>query len=147
MSDPLYEHRFWLQILGDHCRFILPHFPQGKRDIATAESLMARFDIFARESRRPDASTFIEKLTKDAYKATYELREFKLKLLERQLAGKIDFLLTPSFVNHMVNELEEYLRILQALQEGKGVPLFHPLHYDMVWSGCIWSCGKPGGRS
>ena len=33
----------------------------------------------------------------------------------------------------MVNELEEYLRILQALQEGKGVPLFHPLHYDMVW--------------
>ena len=31
MSDPLYEHRFWLQILGDHCRFILPHFPQGKR--------------------------------------------------------------------------------------------------------------------
>lgn len=134
MSDPLYEHRFWLQILGDHCRFIFTALsPKEKGDIATAESLMAKFDMLLGESRRPDASTFIEKLTNDAYKVSYELREFKLNLLERQLVGKIDFLLTPSFVNHMVNELEEYLRILQALQEGEGVPLFHPLHYDMVW--------------
>lgn len=61
------------------------------------------------------------------------MREFKLNLLQRQLAGKIDLLLTPSFVNHMVNELEEYQRILQSLREGKGVPRYHPLHYDLLW--------------
>lgn len=134
MSDPLYEHRFWLQILGDHCRFIFTALsPKEKADIATAESLMTRFDRLLSESRRPDASAFIAKLNEEALRATQESREFKLSLLERQLAGTIDFLLTPSFINHMVNELEEYLRILQALQEGKGVPLFHPLHYDMVW--------------
>ena len=31
MSDPLYEHRFWLQILGDHCRFIFTALSPRKR--------------------------------------------------------------------------------------------------------------------
>lgn len=33
----------------------------------------------------------------------------------------------------MVNELEEYLRILNALAAGKGVPQFNALHHDMLW--------------
>lgn len=134
MDDALYEHRFWLQILGDHCRFILTALsPREKADVATAERLIASFDMLLGEARRPGASTFLAKLTHDASHAVHELREFKLNLLERQLVGKIDLLLTPSFINHMVNELEEYQRVLQALNEGRGVPLFHPLHYDMVW--------------
>lgn len=134
MSDALYEHRFWLQILGDHCRFIFTALsPKEKADIATAERLMTRFDILLGEARRPDANTFITQLTHDASHAAHELREFKLSLLERQLAGKVDLLLTPSFVSHMVNELEEYQRILHSLREGRGVPRFHPLHYDLLW--------------
>ena len=95
---------------------------------------MTRFDRLLSESRRPDASAFIAKLNQEALHASQELREFKLKLLERQLAGTIDFLLTPSFVNHMVNELEEYLRILQALQEGREYRCSIPC--IMIWSGC-----------
>ncbi|MCM3781407.1 DUF2935 domain-containing protein [Neobacillus mesonae] len=134
MSDPIYEHRFWLQILGDHSRFILTALsPKEKSDIAKAESFIATFDMLLEEARRPDSSTFLVNLTEKASLAANELRTFKLDLLTRQLAGKIDFLLTPSFVNHMVNELEEYQKILQSLLEGKGVPLFHPLHYDLVW--------------
>ncbi|MGV2685712.1 DUF2935 domain-containing protein, partial [Clostridium perfringens] len=46
MSDPLYEHRFWLQILGDHCRvFFTALSPQEKGDIGTAAALMATFDM------------------------------------------------------------------------------------------------------
>ncbi|KOP68528.1 hypothetical protein AMS62_27285 [Bacillus sp. FJAT-18019] len=134
MSDPLYEHRFWLQILGDHCRFIFTALsPKEKADIAIAERLMARFDTLLEQSRRPDAAAILPRLNQEANEASLELRQFKLSLLERQLAGQIDLLLTPSFVNHMVNELEEYLRILQSLLEGKGVPWFHPLHYDLLW--------------
>ncbi|SDW71310.1 DUF2935 domain-containing protein [Paenibacillus sp. PDC88] len=134
MSDALYEHRFWLQILGDHCRFIFTALsPKEKGDVATAERLINRFDTLLDEARRSDASTNISNLTYEANRATEELRNFKLYLLERQLKGKVDILLTPSFINHMVNELEEYQRILIALLEGQGVPVFHPLHYDMLW--------------
>lgn len=134
MSDPLYEHRFWLQILGDHCRFIFTALsPKEKTDVAIAERLRDKFDALLGEARRPDASAFIDKLTQEASHAVHELREFKLNLLERQLAGKIDLLLTPSFVNHMVNELEEYQRILESLLEGRGVPRFHALHHDLLW--------------
>lgn len=134
MSDPLYEHRFWLQILGDHCRFILTALsPKEKADIAIAERLINRFDTLLDQSRRPDAAAMLPGLNQEANEASLELRQFKLNLLERQLVGQIDLLLTPSFVNHMVNELEEYLRILQSLLEGKGVPVYHPLHHDLLW--------------
>lgn len=134
MEDALYEHRFWLQILGDHCRFIFTALsPKEKADIAIAERLMNRFDVLLDEARRSNTSTNISNLTHEANGATQELRNFKLNLLKRQLEGKVDILLTPSFINHMVNELEEYQRILKSLLEGKGVPLFHPLHYDMLW--------------
>ncbi|MGG3283837.1 DUF2935 domain-containing protein [Paenibacillus solani] len=134
MSDPLYEHRFWLQILGDHCRFIYTALsPKEKEDIAIVERLKDRFDMLLDQSRRPDAAAILPELNKEANEVTLELRQFKLSLLERQLVGQIDLLLTPSFVNHMVNELEEYLRILKSLLEGKGVPVFHSLHHDLLW--------------
>lgn len=134
MSNPLYEHRFWLQILGDHCRFIFTALsPKEKADITIAERLIARFDILLAEARRMDSSANLAELTAEASQATDELRNFKLHLLDRQLAGNIELLLPPSFINHMVNELEEYQRILKSLLEGQGVPLFHPLHYDLIW--------------
>ncbi|CAM3570707.1 DUF2935 domain-containing protein [Paenibacillus lactis] len=55
MSDPLYEHRFWLQILGDHCRFIFTALsPKEKTDVAIAERLRDNFDALLGEARRPD---------------------------------------------------------------------------------------------
>lgn len=33
----------------------------------------------------------------------------------------------------MVNELDEYSRILNALLEGKSVPRYHSLHHDLLW--------------
>ncbi|WP_010268291.1 DUF2935 domain-containing protein [Paenibacillus senegalensis] len=134
MNNPIYEHRFWLQILGDHSRFIFTALsPKEKEEVTIAERFITRFDMLLAEARQTDASAYLDQLTAEANQAAHELRNFKLRLLDRQLAGNIDLLLTPSFINHMVNELEEYQRILKSLLEGKGVPLFHPLHYDTVW--------------
>ena len=41
--------------------------------------------------------------------------------------------LTPTFINHMVNELEEYLRILNYLKQGEVPPVFHELHHHLIW--------------
>jgi len=41
--------------------------------------------------------------------------------------------LSPTFINHMVNELEEYLLILSYLKQGKTPPIFHELHHHLIW--------------
>lgn len=133
-DGPLFEHRFWLQILGDHARFILMALsPTEKEDVKQAESFIARFDALLAAARMRDAEKRLEALNREAAEAVKGLKQFKLSLLERLLLGKVDLMFTPTFLNHMVNELEEYERILEALLAGKPVPVFHPLHYDIVW--------------
>ncbi len=133
-EGPLFEHRFWLQIMGDHARLILTALsPAELQDVAAATGFIERFDRLLAEARAAGAEAKLPQLNREASAATQELKEFKLSLLERLLLGKVVILFTPTFLSHMVNELEEYEKILAALLEGKPVPLFHPLHYDLVW--------------
>ena len=62
-----------------------------------------------------------------------ELRNFKLELLRHHLDGKITISLSPTFINHMVNELEEYVRILTFLLRGELPPVAHPVHHHLLW--------------
>ncbi|MDQ0110906.1 DUF2935 domain-containing protein [Paenibacillus harenae] len=127
-----FEHRFWLQILGDHSRFInnaLP--PKEMKDIQTSALFIQLFDRLLTEARTQGSS--LPELNQKAYDATISLRTFKLDLLDRLLLGKVSIGLTPTFINHMVNELEEYVKILTALLDGKPVPHFPSLHHDLLW--------------
>lgn len=134
MSDAVFEHRFWLQILGDHARFLLNALsPKEKDDSRIAEAFITRFDVLLAEARKPAAASQLGLLNQEAMKSVAELKSYKLNLLGRLLLGKVIIGFTPTFLNHMVNELEEYERILKALLAGKPVPVFHPLHHDMLW--------------
>lgn len=133
-SEVLFEHRFWLQIMGDHARMLRSALsPQEKKDVEAVNGFVDRFDQLLAGARSAGAEAGLAKLNRDAYEETCRFKAFKLSLLERLLQGKLDIGFTPSFLNHMVNELEEYEKILTAVLEGKPVPLFHPLHYDLVW--------------
>ncbi len=134
MEGPLFEHRFWLQIMGDHARMILNALaPREQADIRNAERYVQTFDRLLEEARKSDAGAKLASLNEQAMREVTQFRAFKLSLLERLLLGKVKIGFTPTFLNHMVNELEEYLRILNALLQGKPVPVFHPLHHDMLW--------------
>ncbi|MBM7586386.1 hypothetical protein JOC86_002938 [Bacillus pakistanensis] len=61
------------------------------------------------------------------------LKKFKLSLLKRQLTTDIVIHLVPTFLNHMVNELEEYQKVLKYLTGGKLPPIFHELHHHLLW--------------
>ena len=127
-----FEHRFWLQILGDHSRFIYNALsPKETADIATAEQFIQLFDMLLEQARAQSAA--LDELTANASEATQQLRRFKLDLLDRSLLGSVSIGLTPTFLNHMVNELEEYERILASLLKGEGVPVFPSLHHDLLW--------------
>jgi hypothetical protein len=125
-----FEHRFWLQVLGDHSRFIFEALaPVQKEEIEKASSFIRVFDKLLERANSSDLVPF----TIEAETEVIILREFKLDLLRKHLIGKIKIHLSPTFINHMVNELEEYLRILIHLKAGEAPPVYHELHHHLLW--------------
>lgn len=133
-NQALFEHRFWLQILGDHARFILNSLsPKEVQAIQIAQNFISAFDQLLSQARQPLSVTQLKVLTQQAYNQTKELRSFKLDLLRRHLVEEIRIHLTPTGLSHMVNELEEYLLILDCLLENQSPPVFNPLHHHLLW--------------
>ncbi|MGJ7912688.1 DUF2935 domain-containing protein [Neobacillus sp. LXY-1] len=129
-STARFEHRFWLQILGDHSRFIYEALaPVQGKEINMAANFINTFDSLMERL----SSSELLALTVEAEAEVLKLREFKLELLRRHLNGKIKIHLPPTFINHMVNELEEYVRILEHLKSGRVPPIYHELHHHLLW--------------
>ncbi|WP_079509388.1 DUF2935 domain-containing protein [Mesobacillus jeotgali] len=125
-----YEHRFWLQVLGDHGRFLHEGLaPVEQEEIDTAKYFINTFDKLL---QRVDTVDLIH-LSMRAEEEAKKLRQFKLALMEKMLLGKVKNHLGPTFVNHMVNEVEEYLRVLEYLKRGEVPPVFHELHHHTLW--------------
>ncbi|WCK54443.1 DUF2935 domain-containing protein [Aneurinibacillus sp. Ricciae_BoGa-3] len=131
----LFEHRFWLQILGDHARFIqLTLAVKEQQEIAKAAYFIQIFDNLLSAARQlPADDQALDLLTRQAYAQACQLRAFKLHLLSRHLIGKIDIQLPPTFMNHMVNELDEYIRILSFLLNGQTPPACNPVYHHLLW--------------
>lgn len=133
LKSAFFEHRFWLQVLGDHSRFIHDSlYPSEKEDIEKASYFIQHFDYFLSQVDELNASNVIV-FTENVGAVVSQLKEFKLSILKRHLLGQMHIHLTPTFINHMVNELEEYQRVLSYLKEGKIPPIFHELHHHLLW--------------
>jgi hypothetical protein len=125
-----FEHGFWLQVLGDHARFLHDSLgPQEKEYIEKAKQFISTFDMLL---GKVDGADLIS-LSQQAEIEVVKLRAFKLKIIEKHLTGKITIHLGPTFINHMVNELEEYLLLLSYLKKGEVPPVFHELHHHLIW--------------
>lgn len=132
-SETLFEHRFWLQVLGDHSRFILGALsPQEKGNIQKANYFKNLFDDLLKKVRMELNMEELNKLNSLAYNAACQIRSFKLYIIEEHLIGKIKINLPPTFINHMVNEVEEYLLILCCIMN-KQPYLLNPVHYHKIW--------------
>ena len=119
-NESLFQHQFWLQILGDHGRFIHDALSPDEQDKIDLASYFIRiFDELLEQARKELNEEQIYELTKQAFAFAEEIKRFKLDLIKDHLAGEIKIELPPTFINHMVNEVEEYLRILQCMLEKK----------------------------
>ncbi|ARK24212.1 hypothetical protein SporoP37_05605 [Sporosarcina sp. P37] len=133
-EEASFELRFWLQILGDHGRFMHDSLaPEEVENIKTASYYIELFDYHLATARQSLDEQSLIKLTKEAKKASEEIRKFKLLLIEQHLVGKIKISLSPTFINHMVNEVEEAIRIFTCLEKGEKLPTVHSLHHDLLW--------------
>lgn len=125
-----FEHGFWLQVLGDHARFI--HDSLAPQEIETIQQATYFIQVFDRLLSELPAANLMD-LSKRADDEAKKLRMFKLKIMERHLVGKITIHLSPTFINHMVNELDEYILLLEYLKKGDPPPIYHELHHHLIW--------------
>ncbi|MFF5996610.1 DUF2935 domain-containing protein [Lysinibacillus sp. KU-BSD001] len=133
LSSAIFEHRFWLHILADHSRFIHDSlYPSEQEDIAKATHFIQQFDQLLNQVKALNETNSIA-FAHTVEEAVKQLKAFKLSIIKRHLAGNMKIHLPPSFINHMVNELEEYERLLTYLKQGKIPPLFHELHHHLLW--------------
>ncbi|SET04086.1 protein of unknown function [Salinibacillus kushneri] len=129
-----FEHTFWLQVLGDHARFIRDSlYPAEQKDIESSRSFVNIFDEWLSQARQMSTAETYKSLSNEVEDVVKSFRKFKLSIIERHLTGNIKIHLSPTFINHMVNELEEYLQVLKYLQKGEAVPIFHELHHHLLW--------------
>lgn len=129
-ESALFEHKFWLKVLSDHAQFLLDALaPKEKEDIKKATYFVETFTGFLNKIHTVNLIAF----SKEAERAAKEIRTFKLNIIQKQLEGKITIHFTPTFINHMVNEVEEYITVLEFLKKGEVPPVFHELHYHLVW--------------
>jgi hypothetical protein len=132
--EALFELRFWMQVLGDHARFIHDSLSEKETvEIEKAKSFILLFDELLQTARLSLSKNNLLLLLRRSKEAGEQLRSFKLHLLTRHLTEKISLSLPPTFLNHMVNELDEWLRIASYLTEEKNAPAVHPLHHDLLW--------------
>lgn len=133
IDTALFEHRFWLQIMGDHARFIFTTLaPSESEYILISQEFIRLFDQLLEQSHKQSSDSELDSLNRKAYEATYRLREFIIELLSMTLNSELKSHMSPSFYNDMLNELEEYLFILNSFMNGES-PILHPLHYHMLW--------------
>ncbi|MDR6226076.1 DUF2935 domain-containing protein [Desmospora profundinema] len=133
-KESAFEHRFWLQVLGDHARFIRDSLsPIEAEEVRKATAFIEIFDRLLNQSRQALSAEGWIALAKEAHQASCQIRTFKLHLIQRHLTESIQLQLSPTFLNHMVNEVEEYIRVLKYLSKGEVPPLQNPIHHHLVW--------------
>ncbi|WP_088102595.1 DUF2935 domain-containing protein [Halalkalibacter urbisdiaboli] len=141
-----FEHQFWLQVLGDHARMIHDALAPDEQDyVNRASEFIEIFDQLLTSARSNPTGTELDRLNRISYEQANSIKEYKLNIVKDHLVGDIKIELSPTFINHMVNEVEEYIRILPYLIEQSVPPRCHPLHHHLVW--LLDAAGHAGGIS
>ena len=112
----IFEHQFWLRILRDHLTFIGDKLANEYTDEINMANTLKREAI----EKLLRVETGYNVAIEDVIDLVKRIRQFKVHLLDRHVEeGEFKFGLPPTFINHMINELDQYLRILQTfLKDG-----------------------------
>jgi hypothetical protein len=127
------EHDFWLQILLDHLKFIKEALPLDvfyKPFHHKINNLMDHGNqlVHLVTHRQSPVET-----TQAGLIFAELVGILKREMLNLKLTEAFPLELEPTFLNHMLNELEEYIGICnEFLIEGR-ITAKHPLHHHKLW--------------
>jgi len=127
------EHRFWLEILGDHAHFVHDHLSPSEVQWVQAAAgyirafcaLLHRLDTLP---PKPPSSPEWVAFAKEAY--SYAAGYYKLEgqLQALRIANQVNLNLSPTYLNGTLSENQEYLRLLGYYVQGveaPGLPLWN----------------------
>lgn len=104
---------FWLQIMGDHARFIKDALMPGDNNLVMITvNFMQLFDKMLNKVRQGIELDSEGELVGEITAGVISFREFKRELLSGRLRNLPVISLTPTFLNHMLNEIEQFLAVL-----------------------------------
>jgi hypothetical protein len=126
-----FEHRFWLQVLGDHLRFIENTLSSNEiKNLEMAKSLKQKADNLLQLVKQQSQ---LSNQLNDIINLVNDIKQFKLLILNLILTDKIKIGLTPTFINHMINELEEYQMILDSIYNTGQIPELNIINHHKLW--------------
>jgi hypothetical protein len=142
----LFEHQFWLQILGDHSRFIFYSLTSIETEfILTAQEFIILFDRLLEQSRSQLSASELHEFNRNIYDAVVRLREFKLELLGMSIKSDLKSSLPPSFFNAIAVFTEFLDSIRDQRMDQKVLGILMPLVADhMTREECyyIWKLSE-----
>ncbi len=128
-----FESQFWLKVMGDHMRFINHALPPREEERAQqSEHFITLFDTLHAQSSEYLPDIAADRFFKTAFDSVQQARAYALSLLRAQISGGCRINISPAYMNQMVSEAEEYLRIL-SLHEAGGKNNMHPIHHHLLW--------------
>lgn len=129
-----FELRFWLQIMGDHARFIKASLMPGDNNLVMiTKDFIQLFDKMLAKVRPGSEMAPEGDLVGEITAGVISFREFKRELLSYRLRNLPVTSLTPTFYNHMLNELEQFLAVL-ATGPSEGAAKENILGEHLLWS-------------
>lgn len=108
-------------------------YPSETENIKTANKFIHQFTQLLTFANSLNDSNEAVTLSLTVDDIVEKFKQFKFHIIRHQLTGNIGIHLSPTFVNHMVNELEEYQNVLSYLKKGEVLPIFHELHHHLIW--------------
>jgi hypothetical protein len=121
MLDIRKEIEFWTHILRDHALFQYTSLsPKETETARTDQYFQGVFEqlhqevLYADEEQSP---TVIAEIISKNKTAVTQFVQFKKMLMAELLKCNLEMSMTPTFLNHMINEAKEYYRVLCMAEE------------------------------
>lgn len=121
MLDIRSEIEFWTLILRDHAEFQLVHFASNETEyIKNSEYFKKLFNDLNEEVSHIDGDipepVLIQLISKNKT-AVNQFVKYKKDLLKSLIKYQVKLSMSPTFLNHMINEALEYYRVLNIAEE------------------------------
>lgn len=125
-----FEHRFWLQIIGDNLRFIEDSLSSKEKQILeNINNLRDKLDEYLQISRQQPQHIILDNIIN----IVNDIKRLEILILNRQLKDDIKIGLTPTSISNMINELEEYQMIIDSLHKTNKLPQFNIISHHKLW--------------
>lgn len=120
---------FWTGIMRDHCIFIYNSLSVS--EVETIQKVDAFKQLFSKLQLEVNQNENINELIQKAKTLLSKFITFKKMILEKLLTCKIRLALTPTFINHMINEAYEFYRDISEPKEKNEV--LETLRLHKIW--------------